>query len=134
MVDPEKAAELLEDVKEESHFRLHMGTNICNLKQLSEALDIMAEEAFKHHVTATKNDFASWIRLSVGDEELAKSIEGLKDRRKIADRMRRRIDYLERIRGQNILAPKDFLTCGATDFVLGAIIGFVVGMIVAVVI
>lgn len=134
MVTTEKAKDLLEDVKADSHFKLHMGTNISNLMQLSEALDIMADDAFKHHVTSTKNDFAAWIRNSIGDDELAKSIEGLKDRSRIADKVRSRVSYLERMRGQNALAARDFLTCGATDFVLGAVVGFVIGMIIAVMI
>lgn len=134
MVDPEKASDLLSDVKANSHFKLHMGTNIVNLMQLSEALDIIADGSFKHHVTAKKNDFAAWVRHAVGDEELAKSIEKIKDRRRIADKLRRRISYLESRKSQNMISTKEFLTCGATDFVLGAIIGFVIGMIIAVVV
>lgn len=133
MITPEKAATLLEDVKENSHFKLHMGTNISNLRQLAEALDIMAEQAFNHHVNANKNDFAAWIRHSIGDAELAETIQHMKDRRRISAAVKRRVDFLETKRTENKLSAKEFLTCGVTDFVLGAVIGFVIGLIVAVV-
>lgn len=130
----ENLSDLLEDVEKNKHFLLHMGTNISNLRQLSEALDIMADNTFNHHVNASKNDFANWVKHVVGDEELAASIEKLRDRKSIASKVRDRVSYLERKRSQNVVCPKDFLTCGATDFVLGAVVGFVVGMIVAVLI
>ena len=134
MITPEKAADLLDDARENSHFKLHMGTNIANMKQLAEALDIMAEAAFNHHVNANKNDFAAWIRNSIGDAELADSIQGMKDRRKISSAVKKRVDFLERKSTENKLSGREFLTCGVTDFVLGAVIGFVIGMIVAVVV
>ena len=134
MTTPQKASSLLSDVNDQSHFSLHMGTNIANLRQLSEALDIMADNSFRHHVTDSKNDFANWIRHALGDEELAKSIESMKDRKGMSAKVRRRLDYLERKKIQNMVCPKDFLTCGATDFVLGAAIGFVIGMVIAVIV
>ncbi|MFO8016320.1 MAG: DUF5752 family protein [Candidatus Woesearchaeota archaeon] len=134
MVMPEKAEALLEDTKGGDDFKLHMGSDIKNLKQLAEALDIMAEDTFRHHVSGKKNDFASWIRHSIGDEELARSIEKLKSRKKIAEKVRRRVSFLERKRGQKVSCHKDFLTCGVTDFALGVVVGFIIGMIIAVVI
>ncbi|PIN86828.1 hypothetical protein COV19_02380 [Candidatus Woesearchaeota archaeon CG10_big_fil_rev_8_21_14_0_10_44_13] len=134
MITPEKAADLLEDVKENSHFKLHMGTNIASLKQLAEALDIMAEAAFNHHVNANKNDFAAWIRHSIGDAELADTINKMRDRKRISAAVRKRVDFLETKSRENKLSGKDFLTCGVTDFILGAVIGFVIGMIFAVII
>lgn len=134
MMTPEKADKLLANAKGSTHFKLHLGTDIHNLKQLAEALDIMADAAFRHHVTESKNDFAAWIKHSIGDEELASSIEHIKDRKRMAEKLRNRVNFLEGKRNQNVICPKEFLSCGATDFALGALIGFVIGMIVAVVI
>lgn len=133
MLTSEKAAELLGDVKESNSFRLHMGTSLKNLGQLAEALDIMADATFNHHVNGSKNDFAAWIRHSIGDNELAEQISGVKDRRKIVSLVKRRAEYLEKKSIEDKLSGREFLTCGVTDFVLGAVIGFVIGMIVAVI-
>jgi len=126
---PENAERLLKDSPHEKAFKLHMGIDIRNLRELAEALDIMADDAFKHHVNESKNDFASWIRHVVGDEELAKSVEKSKARKSILEKVRDRVNYLEGRRNRDVICPKEFLTCGAVDFAIGAIVGFVIGVI-----
>jgi hypothetical protein len=55
----------------EYYFFVVDGRPLKNLLELADSMEEMTEEAFKHHVTETKNDFAKWVHDVFGDEELA---------------------------------------------------------------
>ena len=54
---------------EDKEFVLKIGARLHNLGDLAEALDIMSDDTFKHHVTKTKNDFARWVRDVLQEEK-----------------------------------------------------------------
>ena len=52
---------VLKDVPTECVFYMVDGKALKNLKELAEALDMMEDEVFRHHVTDFNNDFSNWV-------------------------------------------------------------------------
>jgi hypothetical protein len=50
------------------------GTKLHSIKDLYGHLAIIADDAFTHHVSEEKNDFASWIEHAHQDKFLAQAI------------------------------------------------------------
>ncbi len=124
------AQKLLSGVKSSSVFKLHMGSDITSLRDLAEALDVMDDTSFKHHVTKEKNDFSKWVRDAIGDEELADYLEKTKDRRKMLQAVKRRIEFLENIKTESRMSTF-FVRYGVVDFLIGLLIGIVAGYMIA---
>jgi len=59
-------------------FYLKKGRTVHNLEELAVAFKTMDSEEFNHHVSKEKNDFASWIRHSLNNADLADKISDLK--------------------------------------------------------
>ena len=59
-------------------FYLKKGRTVHNLEELAVAFKTMDSEEFNHHVSKEKNDFASWIRHSLNNADLADKISNLK--------------------------------------------------------
>ncbi len=59
---------------ENSSFWVNNGPVLRNIKDLADGLKNMSEELFAYHVSADKNDFASWVGNILKDEKLAKSL------------------------------------------------------------
>ena len=57
------------------------GAIIRNLYELLEAVRIMSDEDFFHHVSESKNDFAVWVSDAVGDKEIARAIRDKKSKK-----------------------------------------------------
>ncbi len=93
MIDEEKK---LADVQPENTFRTHKGGEIKNLRQLQSVLGEISAESFEHHVNDGKNDFANWVRNSVGDDELADIMEKTLDFDKTKQIIADRISLLEK--------------------------------------
>jgi uncharacterized protein (UPF0218 family) len=62
-------------ISETQYFRLHDGGVIKDLKELRMVLTTMEQSLYDYHVTAERNDFASWVRDVVGDSVLANNIQ-----------------------------------------------------------
>ena len=124
----EKAEKILSEVHPNREFKLHLGANLKSLYELCEALDIMSEASFSHHVTKQKNDFANWIRDVIGDIKLAHHVDKIKRKKDINDAVKLRIKELERVSYHSMLG--DELRAGAREFLAGVIVGFIVGVIV----
>ena len=75
----EEAKKKLADVPIEQNFRMNTGAEIRNLNELLSTLKGISEETFRKHVNDEKNDFATWIRHSVGDRELAEKLMETKE-------------------------------------------------------
>jgi len=86
----------LQDVHPDETFKSSTGKEIKNLNQLLGLLDDISPESFSHHVTDDKNDFASWIRHSVDDDELAEIVEKTTDFEQTKQVVRDRIQLLEK--------------------------------------
>lgn len=56
-------------------FALHGGKSFSDLKQFAKELQKMDTKSFKHHVNDTKNDFANWVKHSLGHEKLAEKLQ-----------------------------------------------------------
>ena len=75
----------LRPVKQEHSFQLKKGDNevLCEcvlLEDLKSAIASAPNEALKHHLDG-RNDFASWVRNSIGDRELSLDLELIKPSR-----------------------------------------------------
>ena len=86
------AQKLLTLVPEEYVFRCHDGRILKNMKELGEALAVMADETFAYHSNSEKKDFSNWVRDVIGDEKLAKDLENALDRNQAARIVTSRID------------------------------------------
>ncbi len=131
MVTAKEAEHILRHVKDDRSFRLHMGASIRSLKEMAEALDIMADRTFGHHVSEARNDFASWVKDVLGDDQLAAGLCKMKGREAILKAVDDRIEELERRMAESHVTTKELMSMGAVDFVIGMIIGFIGGLVVA---
>ncbi len=131
MVSIKDAEHILRDVKGQKAFQLHMGANINSLKDLAEALDIMSEKTFNHHVSASKNDFAAWVRDVLEDEELAAVIAKCKTKQNALKKIDERIEELDYRLSQSHITTKEIMGLGAVDFIVGLIVGFLGGLVLA---
>ncbi|MBW3023023.1 hypothetical protein KY308_02885 [Candidatus Woesearchaeota archaeon] len=119
----------LRNVPLENAFVVFNGPRLNNLYELEAALRNMNEASFNHHVGSGKNDFSSWVRDVVGDSELAVKLFSANKRSKMASLVKSRIDELETINTTS--HTKALLRYGILDFLIGAIIGVVAGIILA---
>jgi hypothetical protein len=86
----------LGDVKPEETFKVHDGKEVKNLKQYLRVLKDISEESFRKHVNDQRNDFATWIRHSVGDPVLADVLEKTTDIGETKRIVAERIELLEK--------------------------------------
>lgn len=127
----EYAKKLLSNVDAHHHFHVHTGSGLKNLYELSEALEIMDEATFKHHVNKEKNDFANWIRDVIGDLKLAEEIVNYYDKKRISNSVKNRIKELELSIAEQPHVRAAF-KIGIYDFIMGLVIGFFIGILVKV--
>ena len=114
----------LQNVSEEKTFKLAKTTiELRNLLELAEALEIMSDNSFKHHVMPTRNDFVNWVKESVNDNELAKRLQGVTDRKQAHRIVTQRINQLQ--------APVKKQSHGK-EFVIGIVAGLLVGVLIGV--
>jgi hypothetical protein len=88
------AQKFLAIVPEEYVFRCHDGRILKDMKELLEALAVMANEIFAYHSNSEEKDFSNWVRDIIGDEKLAKDLENALDRNQAARIVTSRIDIL----------------------------------------
>ena len=63
------------DIPFEQQFHFHDGSTIATLEQLKEKLEHISYQEFYRHVNAQKNDFASWIKHVLREEQLADELQ-----------------------------------------------------------
>jgi len=71
---------LYKNVAPEKYFCMYNGIIIKNLRELIDALEIMDEETFAHHVNSEKNDFSSWVENVIKDKHLSEKLRNAKTR------------------------------------------------------
>lgn len=81
----------LENVSNDKYFRAANGTVIKSLMELERAFENMSDETCIYHANERKNDFSSWVRDVIDDNELANSLWNIKDRREAQVAVLRRI-------------------------------------------
>ena len=68
-------------IPENNWFYFKHGRRASSIDELKTALEDIHEDEFRHHVTADKNDFATWIKDIFKDIELAEKLAGAKDKK-----------------------------------------------------
>ena len=91
------AERILADVKPEQSFWVHNGPIARNLHELKGAIEHMSPETYKHHVHDGRNDFANWVRDVLKDDDLADAVLKINSQGKLLEKVRKRIDFIERI-------------------------------------
>jgi hypothetical protein len=117
----ETAKKYLSNAESRKHFKLHLGSNIRSLSELSEALDVMDQASYDHHVHNGVNDFSVWISDVIGDDRLAKEVAKLKLRTHIRNAINKRIVELEALSKGYMPAVED--KKGLKNFFLGFMVG-----------
>jgi hypothetical protein len=113
----------------EHSFRLHKTSiQIRNLGELSDALEIMSQESFGHHVNDKKNDFAVWVREVLHDDELAGRLRGIGDRKKAYEIVKQRIREIS-YSGSQSGYKSTLFGFGLWDVVIGFFGGLIVGLL-----
>jgi hypothetical protein len=148
---------ILFDVKPEQCFWVHNGPIVRYLYELEIAIEHMNNETFKYHVHNSRNDFANWIRDVIKDEELADIMLKVKSKDEILKKVRNRIKFIERkldeerFKSSNLESIRDkirplpiqlvdyrntlkddMLSKDTLVFILGLLIGVILGIVVAV--
>lgn len=59
------------EVTPDKYFFLRNGQPIRSLPELADALEYIDDITFEHHVNEYRNDFASWVRDALGNQDLA---------------------------------------------------------------
>ncbi len=86
----------LQDVPEDKCFWCVDGRVFRNIRDLAVALKEMSDETFRYHVNEVKNDFSNWIKDVIGDSTLAKTLLGVRDRKKAEKIVSKRIASIEK--------------------------------------
>ena len=68
------------DVPHENKFYSNDGKMLNNLSELPDALKMMDNSTFSHHVSKENNDFANWIDHVMGEKKLAEDLRQLKSK------------------------------------------------------
>jgi hypothetical protein len=71
---------ILRNVSPENCFWASNGAIIKNLQELENAIGYMGDDTFRNHVNESKNDFGTWVKEVVADEELASQMSQTTDR------------------------------------------------------
>lgn len=75
MRKPKLAQNSLPSVSLPQHcFWVHHGPVVASLQELRDALPLLSEEQFAHHVNEEKHDFAQWVEQVLQNKELAQKM------------------------------------------------------------
>ncbi len=129
---PEDAKSILSDVNPEHKFNLHMGTSILNLEELAEALEIMDDVSFKHHVTKDRNDFSNWVRDVIKDVDLSNDLLKAKTRKKAFEIVSQRVEHLKMLKKDYLIKEKTSLV--NNEFFIGLLLGLILGFVISAII
>jgi hypothetical protein len=134
---------VLGPVEPQYYFYAKDGTVVKSLVDLARAVELMDETSFKHHVTDSRNDFASWINDIIKDKSLANEVKGLRSKeavlRKIEERilqlrrLERKLSEIEQGKKQQqhasvIKVPSE--QGGIKEYLYGLIIGIIIGVLI----
>ena len=87
---------MLSDVPPGEAFRTCNGVVLRNLSELASYVMACSEYDFRYHVNDDhhKNDFAIWVRESVGDNALALELDAILDKDQYAHAIKKRVREL----------------------------------------
>jgi len=84
--------------REDEAFITVDGRKLYTLQDLLIWLISCSEDSFRYHVNDKENHLVPWIKYSLKLDDLAKEIEGVVDRNKIIEIIKRHLDEEELIR------------------------------------
>ena len=120
------------DVVPKHEFNIYMGSSIKNLQELADALEIMDEDTFKHHVTKDRNDFSNWVMNVICDTELSKDLLNAKTRENTLEITKQRVKQLKKLKINNLI--KENLPPFNNEFLIGLVLGLVLGFLISAII
>jgi hypothetical protein len=74
---------LEQEAPKEHYFKLRNGQELKSLNDLRKALIYMTDEDFNYHVSQEKNDFATWVREALQNQELYEKIKNIKTKEEL---------------------------------------------------
>ena len=129
---PKDTDTILMDVVPKHEFNIHMGPSIKNLQELADALEIMDEDTFKHHVTKDRNDFSNWVNNVICDTELSQDLLNVKTREDALKITKQRVKQLKKLKINNLI--KENLPPFNNEFLIGLVLGLVLGFLISAII
>lgn len=123
----QESVALVKEAPAEHTFKLHKTSiEIRSIQELAEALEIMSDESFNHHVSEHKNDFAAWVHDILHDTELSTRLKGAKTRAESLELVKKRAKET----GTHMhVYTSTFLGFNVWDLIIGFISGLILGMI-----
>ncbi len=129
---PKDTDTILMDVVPKHEFNIYMGPSIKNLQELADALEIMDEDIFEHHVTKDRNDFSNWVNNIICDTELSKELLNAKTKEKTFEAVSQRVKQLKKLKINNLI--KENLPPFNNEFLIGLVLGLVLGFLISAII
>ena len=74
MTTKDEAKNYLRDVYSEQCFWVNNGPVLKNLEELSNALEGISDETYRHHANSERNDFSKWVGEVIGDKKIANKV------------------------------------------------------------
>ncbi len=117
---------LLKEAPPEHTFKLHKTSiEIRSIPELAEALEIMSEESFGHHVSEHKNDFAKWVHDVIHDTELSARLKGASTKAAALEIVKKRAKEMG---AQQYTYQSTLFGFNLWDVIIGFIGGLIIGM------
>lgn len=88
--------DILRDVEPDKVFYFKNGSKARNLYELSQGINALDADSFKHHCNLDNDDFANWIGGTVKDIKLSQKLRYVKDKERYLKIINSRIKTLER--------------------------------------
>jgi hypothetical protein len=88
--------DVLGDVSPDKAFYFRNGSTARNLYELSQGINALDEDSFKHHCNLDHDDFANWVGGALGDIVLSQKLRYVKDKGQYLKTIDNKIKALER--------------------------------------
>ena len=96
MVTKEDLAKYLGDCAPEQCFWVNNGPILKNMEELANALPMLSNETYTHHVNKEKNDFSKWINDVIGDQQLANDLLSSRSKDSVIKKIKTRLNSLKK--------------------------------------
>ena len=127
----QSASVLVGEAPVEHSFKLYKtGIEIKSVQELADALEIMSDESYNHHVTDTRNDFATWVKEVLHDDELSARLKSAKDRGQAYQATRQRVRLSPSVAHPTAENASLVFGFNIWDVIVGFIGGLIIGVFV----
>ena len=92
-----EAEQFLNRIPDQFIFHCNDGTKLGSLQDLHDALVIMRQDTFYHHITPERNDFSTWVHDVIGDKELAKQLRSIREQQAMTRVLEDKIIKLKKV-------------------------------------